>query len=157
VMKTLDHELGHLALGAAIPGAPRWLHEGFAWQHAADLDWSRGETLAGMAWFGGVIALDDLEAGFPAEELPASRAYAESSDFVGSPASRGRWVDRDDDGDRWPFRHFLANLAHGESLDDAAQHAYGVTLDELFTEWKSDLVRRYLVVPAGVFATGLWM
>lgn len=155
--KTLDHELAHLALGAAVPRAPRWLHEGFAWQHAADLDMARVETLAGMAWFGSVIPLDQLERGFPAEELPASRAYAESYDFVGFLARRGRWADASDDGDRYAFRNFLAELSEGRSLDDAAVEAYGATLDELFAEWKADLTRRYLLVPASVFATGIWL
>lgn len=157
LINTFDHELAHLALGAAVPDAPRWLHEGFAWQHAGDLDVGRTETLVGMAWSGDVIPLDSLEVGFPAEELPASRAYAESYDFVGYLAQRGRWPDANDDGDRWAFRRFLRALAHGSSLDDAAHQAYGLPLEELFVEWKSDLVRRYLTVPTSVFASVLWI
>lgn len=155
--RTLDHELAHLLLGAAVPHAPRWLHEGFAWQHARDADVARFETLAGMAWFGNVAPLDALEAGFPAEEAPASRAYAQSYDFVRYLAGRGRWSDGEDDGDRWPFRYFLRALSEGASVDAAARLAYGAGIDELFEEWRSDLVRRYLLVPASVFATALWV
>jgi hypothetical protein len=155
--KTLDHELAHLLLGAAVHGAPRWLHEGFAWQHAQDLDMDRVQTLAGMAWFGNIAPLDSLEAGFPADEAPASRAYAQSYDFVGYLAHRGRYVDPDDDGDRWPFRYFLRALANGKDVDAAAHEAYGAGIDELYEEWRSDLVRRYLMVPAGVFASALWI
>ena len=155
--KTLDHELAHLLLGAAVPQAPRWLHEGFAWQHAQDLGLDRLETLAGMAWFGNIAPLDALEAGFPAEEAPASRAYAQSYDFVGFLAHRGRWSDADDDGDRWPFRYFLRAMANGASVDAAAREAYGVGIEELYDEWRADLVRRYLLVPAGVFASALWI
>jgi hypothetical protein len=155
--KTLDHELAHLMLGAAVRNAPRWLHEGFAWQHAQDLGLDRVETLAGMAWFGNVAPLDALEAGFPVEEAPASRAYAQSYDFVGYLAHRGRWVDADDDGDRWPFRYFLRAMANGKSVDEAAREAYGVGIEELYDEWRADLVRRYLLVPAGVFASALWL
>jgi hypothetical protein len=155
--KTLDHELAHLLLGAAVRNAPRWLHEGFAWQHAQDLGMDRVETLAGMAWFGNVAPLDALEAGFPAEEAPASRAYAQSYDFVGFLAHRGRWSDADDDGDRWPFRYFLRAMAEGKSVDAAARQAYGVGIEDLYDEWRADLMRRYLLVPAGVFASGLWM
>lgn len=155
--KTLDHELAHLALGAAVPTAPRWLHEGFAWQHAQELDLGRVETLTGMAWFGGVIPLEDLAWSFPAEEAPASRAYAESYDFVGYLAHRGRYVDTDDDGDRYPFRDFLHALAAGKSPDDAARAAFGADLTELFAEWKADLTRRYLMIPATVFVSGLWL
>jgi hypothetical protein len=155
--KTLAHELAHLALGAAVPTAPRWLHEGFAWQQARDFDLDRLQALAGMAWFGGVLPLDELEAGFPAAEAPASRAYAESYDFVGFLVERGRYPDADDDGDRWPFRRYLRALAGGATLDDAALEAYGATMDELFVEWKSSLVRRYLLVPASVFTSALWV
>ena len=155
--KTLDHELAHLALGAAVPTAPRWLHEGFAWQHAEEMSWQRVETLAGMAWFGSVIPLDELTWAFPAGEAPASRAYAESYDLVGYLAHRGRYVDRDDDGDRYPFMQCLRELSSGKSLDAAALAAYGATMDELFAEWKADLSRRYLLVPATVFATAIWI
>ncbi len=155
--KTLDHELAHLLLGAAVRDAPRWLHEGFAWQHAQDLDLSRLETLAGMAWFGNIAPLDALEAGFPVEEAPASRAYAQSYDFVGYLAHRGRWTDGDDDGDRWPFRYFLRALSQGQDVDAAARDAYGLGIEEIYEEWRADLIRRYLLVPASVFASGLWV
>jgi hypothetical protein len=155
--KTLAHELAHLALGAAIADAPRWLHEGFAWQQAPEFDLDRLQTLAGLAWFGGVRPLDELEAGFPAAEAPASRAYAQSYDFVGFLAERGAYPDAVDDGDRWPFRRFLRALADGASLDEAAQQAFGAAMDELFAEWKASLVRRYLLVPASVFASFLWV
>jgi hypothetical protein len=156
--EVLHHELAHLALGAALgPSVPRWLHEGFAYQHSAEWSWDRTETLAGMAWGGGVIPLDELERGFPAEELPASRAYAESYDFVGFLARRGRWEDASDDGDRFPFRRFLTLIARGEDPDLAASHAYGRPLKALFDEWREDLSRRYLLLPAGVFAALIWI
>ena len=63
---TLRHELAHLALGAALGDrAPHWLHEGFAYQHSGEWSWERTETLAGMAWFGGIIPLDELDAVVP--------------------------------------------------------------------------------------------
>jgi hypothetical protein len=125
VDKTLDHELAHLALGAAVPGAPRWLHEGFAWQHAADLDAARIETLAGMAWFGSVIPLDELEYGFPAgrgacvarlrRELRLRRLPRPPR-----PLRRSRRRRRS-----LPFQDFLRELGHGKSLDEAARTAFG--------------------------------
>src|SRR5262249_33457960 len=102
VDSTLRHELGHLALGAALGDhAPHWLHEGFASQHSAEWSWDRTEMLAGMAWLGGIVPIDQLDASFPAEELPANRAYAESYDFVGFLSRRGRFEDGSDAGDRW--------------------------------------------------------
>jgi len=155
---TARHELAHLALGAALGDhAPRWLHEGFAYQHSAEWSWDRAETLAGMAWFGGIIPISELDARFPAEELPAQRAYAESYDFVGYLARRGRWEDTDDDGDRWPFRRFLRALGHGATLDQAAKSSFGKPLGELFDEWESTLSDRYMFAPIGLLGLAVWM
>ena len=156
--ETLRHELAHLALGAALgPDVPRWLHEGFAYQHSAEWTWARTETLAGMAWGGTIVGLDELEAGFPSQELPASRAYAQSYDFVGYLSRRGRWEDKSDDGDRWAFRRFLIDVASSHDLDAAAVKAFGRPMHELFDEWRADLRTRYMLIPAGVFASLLWI
>lgn len=155
---TLRHELAHIALGTALgPRAPHWLHEGFAYQHSAEWSWERAETLAGMAWFGGIIPLDQLDHSFPREEMPAHRAYAESYDFVGYLSRRGRWEDRDDDGDRWPFRRFLTMLGQGSDIDAAAQRAFGKPIGQLFDEWHEDLSKRYLLAPVGLFGLALWV
>lgn len=155
---TLKHELAHVALGAAIGDrAPHWLHEGFAYQHSAEWSWERTETLSGMAWFGGIIPLNQLDRSFPAEEAPAARAYAESYDFVGFLSRRGRYDDGSDRGDRFPFRHFLAEVGHGRSLDDAAKKAFGRPIGALFDEWREDLTTRYLTAPLGVLGLAVWV
>ena len=155
---TLRHELGHIALGVALGDrAPRWLHEGFAYQHAGEWSWERTETLAGMAWFGGIVPLNQLDASFPAAELPANRAYAESYDFVGFLSRRGRYEDKADDGDRWPFKRFLGEVSRTGDLDAAAKTAFGKHLGELFEEWRSDLTTRYMLVPIGLFGLALWI
>ena len=157
-LPTLRHELAHIALGAALgPRAPHWLHEGFAYQHAGEWSFDRSETLAGMSWFGGIIPLDELDASFPAEELPANRAYAESYDFVGFLSRRGRWEDTADDGDRWPFRRFLTMIGQGATPDAAAVRAYGKPLHELFEEWRSDISRRYLMAPIALLGLAIWV
>jgi hypothetical protein len=155
---TLRHELAHLALGAALgEHAPRWLHEGFAYQHSGEWSWDRVETLAGMAWFGGIVPIDQLDRTFPDEELPADRAYAESYDFVGYLSRRGRYEDGSDEGDRWPFRKFLAQLAHGASLDTAAIAGFGKPLHALFDEWRDALAKRYLFAPVGLLGLAMWV
>jgi len=156
--QTLRHELAHIALGAA-PGnrAPHWLHEGFAYQHSAEWAWERTETLAGMAWFGGIIDLDELDSSFPAQELPANRAYAESYDFVGYLSRRGRYEDTADDGDRYPFRRFLTLVGQGTNLEEAAARAYGRPLHVLFEEWRSDLSKRYFMAPIGLLGLAVWI
>jgi len=155
---TLRHELAHVALGSALgPRAPHWLHEGFAYQHSAEWSWDRTETLAGMAWFGGIIPIDQLDVSFPQEESPAHRAYAESYDFVGYLSRRGRWEDKDDDGDRWPFRRFLTMVGQGTELNAAAQRAFGKPISQLFEEWREDLSKRYMLAPIGLFGLALWV
>jgi hypothetical protein len=159
---TLDHELAHVALGAALgPRAPHWLHEGFAYQHSAEWSWERVETLAAMAWSHSMIPLGQLDAAFPEGELPASRAYAESYDFVGYLARRGRWEDPSDDGDRWPFRRFLRELGRSGGqpgdLDRAAIHAFGKPIHALFDEWRADLGSRYMLMPLGLIGAALWI
>lgn len=154
---TLKHELAHIALGVALEKAPHWLHEGFAYQHAGEWSWDRMETLAGMAWFGGIVELDDLDRSFPAEELPAHRAYAQSYDFVGYLSRRGRYEDKEDDGDRWPFRRFLTIVGQTGDLNAAAKTAFGRPLHELFEEWKEDLTNRYMLAPIGLFGLAIWI
>ena len=155
---TLRHELAHVALGAALgPRAPHWLHEGFAYQHSREWSWERTETLAGMAWSGNVIPLEQLDSSFPVQEQIAHRAYAESYDFVGFLSRRGRWEDKEDDGDRWPFRRFLSEIARGATPDAAARSAFGRSLHQLFEEWKLDLDQRYMLVPIGLFGLAIWV
>jgi len=157
-MATLRHELGHIALGVALgPRAPHWLHEGFAYQHAGEWSWERTETLAGMAWLGGIVPLEDLDRSFPREEMPAHRAYAQSYDFVGFLSRRGRWEDKHDDGDRWPFRRFLTEIGHTGDVDQAALTAYGRPLRDLFEEWRSDLTNRFMLAPIGLLGLALWV
>lgn len=157
--QTLRHELAHLALGAAFANqhVPHWLHEGFAYQHSGEWSFDRSETLAGMIWFNSVVPLEQLDASFPDQEMPADRAYAESYDFVGYLSRRGRYEDTDDDGNRWPFRQFLSLVGHGSSLDDAAIKAYGRPLNELFDEWHSDLSKRYFMAPIGLLGLAVWV
>lgn len=158
VEATLRHELAHIALGVALgPDVPRWLHEGFAYQHSAEWSWQRTEALAGMVWFHSIIPLDQLDQSFPAEEMAAHRAYAESYDFVGYLSRRGRWEDLSDDGDRYPFRRFLASLAAGESMNAAAIRAFGRPINDLFDEWRDDISNRLMFAPVGLFALSIWL
>lgn len=154
---TLRHELAHIALGAALGNVPRWLHEGFAYQHSAEWSWERTETLAGMVWFRSIIPLHELDRSFPMQEMATHRAYAQSYDFVGFLSRRGRWEDVADDGDRFPFRRFLSEIARTGDLDQAAVNAFGRTVPQLFGEWREDLQNRLMFAPVGLFALGIWL
>lgn len=158
VESIVAHELAHLALGAATSGrAPRWLDEGFAYLHSSDWSLGRVQTLTGMAWSGDVIPLGELDRHFPARESEVDRAYAQSYDLVAFLARRGSHADRDDDGNRWPFQHFIAQIADGVPPAQAARAAYGATLPQLFDEWIGSLRDRYLTLPAGLVGLAVWV
>jgi hypothetical protein len=158
VHNVVIHELAHLALGAALGGrAPRWLDEGFAYLHSSDWSFARVRTLTGMVWTGDVIPLDEIERRFPAAESEVHRAYAQSYDFVAFLAKRGRYPDTADDGDRWPFQRFLILIGEGHDVYDASLEAFGAPLHDLFDEWRQDLRSRYMLLPIGMFALGVWV
>lgn len=156
--KTLAHELAHMALVAALgPGrVPRWLNEGFAWLHSADDSWGRATTLGGAVWRDDLMRLDELERSFPAGENEVALAYAQSFDFVQHLATRGRWQDDRDDGDRAPFHRFLREIAGGATPNAAAMTAYGRDLAQLEGEWMESVRTRYMWLPVGVGTAALW-
>ena len=157
VLSVTAHELSHLALGAALHGrAPRWLNEGFAYLHSSDWSMARTQTLTGLAWSGNTIPLRELDQSFPAAEIEVHKAYAQSYDLVAYLARRGRYADKKDEGDRWPFRNYLAYIAAGESINDAALRAYGTSMVELYAEWYQDLRSRFMLVPASLFGLFVW-
>jgi hypothetical protein len=157
VLSVTAHELSHLALGAALRGrAPRWLNEGFAYLHSSDWSMERTQVLTGLAWSGNTIPLRELDDSFPAAEIEVHKAYAQSYDLVAFLARRGRYADKKDEGDRWPFRNYLAYIARGESVNDAALRAFGTSMVDLYAEWYEDLRSRYMLVPASLFGLFVW-
>lgn len=158
VVNVVTHELAHMALGAALKGrAPRWLDEGFAYLHSSDWSMERWRTLVGMAWTGNAIPWRELDGRFPDGEQQAAKAYAQSYDMVAFLAHRGKYKHSGDDGDRWPFQKFLMLIGQGHTPDQAARVAYLSSLDELYGEWYSRLRQRYLLMPVGLFALGIWV
>lgn len=154
---TTTHELAHMALGAALRGhAPRWLDEGFAYLHSSDFSWARTRTLTGMAWTGNRYFLYELEQRFPPGENAAGRAYAQAYDFVAYLAKRGRFVDKDDDGNREPFRQFLVRISDGRGLDNASIRAFGVPMDQLELEWWESVRKKYLWSLIGMSTLFVW-
>jgi hypothetical protein len=156
---TTAHELAHMALERALGAtrAPRWLHEGFAYQHSAEFEWGRAETLGAALFRRDLLPIDALETSFPARHDAVSLAYAESYDFVAYLANRGRWQDTHDDGDRFPFRSFLARVARGDGVDKAADAAFGRHLADLDAEWVQTLHDRYLWYPVAALGGFFWV
>jgi hypothetical protein len=152
------HELAHIALHVALGGRePRWLTEGFANLHSFEWSMGRAQTLAGLAWSGDVRPLAELDRHFSREHFVIDRAYAQSYDLVAFLARRGAHADSADDGNRWPFREFLAGIARGNTVDESARKAFRAPLSRLVQEWYEDLRSRYLYLPAGLLALGVWV
>ena len=150
-MSTLDHELGHVALGAALGDrAPHWLHEGFAYQHSAEWSWDRAETLAGMVWLRGIIPLEQLDRSFPAEEVARQsrvRRELRLRRITCRGAAAGRITTTTAIAGR--SAAFSREIGHGTDIDAAAKHQFGKPLHELFDEWRDDLQSRYLIGTGG--------
>jgi hypothetical protein len=156
---TLAHELAHMALERALGAerVPRWLHEGFAYQHSSEFSWDRAETIAAAMFRRDLLPIQALDSAFPERHDAVSLAYAESYDFVGFLANRGRWQDSGDDGDRWPFRSFLAEIAAGKSVNGAADAAFGRNIEELEGEWLEGLRARYMWYPMAALGGMFWV
>jgi hypothetical protein len=157
--RTLAHELAHMVIERALgPGhTPRWLSEGFAYLHSSDSSIARATTLFGAVFGGKLIPLGELDDSFPEGESEAGLAYAESFDFVGFLAERGRYEDGDDRGDRESFRLFLRDLAQGKGLETASEDAYERRLVDLESEWMGGLKSRYLWVPLSLLGGLAWV
>lgn len=137
----LRHELVHVALFRASAGAelPRWFHEGLAESLANEVSLMRAEALAGAVFGGGVPGLDRIEAEFHGDARQASVAYAAARDFV-------TWL-RYHDPDEAHFRQLLSQLHNGRSFEQSFDDAYGRSLVELDSDWRSGLLGRFVWFP----------
>ena len=143
------HELAHVALGKAMGSRriPRWLHEGFAIREAGEWSISRGTLLTRAVLTRSLIPLRDLTSGFPREEMKARLAYAESADFVGYIF---------DTYGREGFQGVIGAMAGGREFDRAVSQVLGISMDELETDWRRHLSRRYTWVPVITSSLTLW-
>jgi hypothetical protein len=80
----LRHELAHVLLDRRLRGrpVPRWFHEGYAQEFAAEWEMGTLWRLARAAWTGSAIPLGELEHRFPKTGPRAQLAYAESQAAV---------------------------------------------------------------------------
>jgi hypothetical protein len=136
---TLKHELCHLVLHRNIQGdrLPRWLDEGIC-------QWASGgiaelmvedpdKVLAQAAASDMLIPLRELER-FPDEEKSLLLAYEESRSFVEYLISKsGEEV----------FLQAMGHFKEGNSLDEAIQRSFSMSLHDLEQDWHSRLKRKY--------------
>ena len=136
---TLKHELCHLVLHRNIQGErlPRWLDEGVC-------QWASGgiaelmveepdKALAQAAASDILIPLRELER-FPDEDKSLLLAYEESKSFVEYLISRSG---------KESLLQAMAYFKEGNSLDDAIQRSFSMSLQDIEQDWHSRLKRKY--------------
>jgi hypothetical protein len=147
----LRHELGHVYLGAALADGgeevPRWFHEGFAARYADEWRWVDPYRLAWARTTGTLRPLAELRETIPDAGDPAV-AYVQSMAAVRALERRGGEV---------ALGHFLARIRDGATFDVALRETYGLTLDQFYAEWESELGRQYGWAVALTGQEGLWI
>ncbi|HXN30828.1 MAG TPA: peptidase MA family metallohydrolase [Polyangiaceae bacterium] len=150
LVELLRHELAHLALYDAVAGhhVPRWFDEGLAIHESGELPWARRVALADASLGKHLLPFADLDRGFPADHYDVNVAYAESADFVS-------FLLRD--ADRARFGSLVERVRAGAAFDRAIEDAYGTDMRKLEYEWRTELSRRFGIVPALTGGGLLWV
>jgi len=145
----LRHELGHVYLGAALGAGeeemPRWFHEGFAALYAGEWRWVDPYRLARARIAGTLVPLGDLGRSFPGDP---SVAYVQSMAAVRGLERRGGAVG---------LGQLIGRMREGATFDQALRGTYGLTLDEYYAEWESELGHQYGWTVALSGQQGLWV
>ena len=147
--QVLEHELVHILLGRAFAPAtpPSWLQEGVAQVLADQLGPDDAETLTNGTMLGGLLGLEALEHGFPADPNRARLAYAESADFVA-------YLMSTHGPDALPA--LIRASAGGDTMRQAVYASTGVFLEDLETDWKERHEDR-LSQSLAVLGSGEWV
>jgi hypothetical protein len=147
--EVLKHEYAHLALAAALKGheAPPWLAEGFAMLQSRGWSLSWTYVLSRGVLTKGLIPLENLAEGFPADEYQAELAYAESFSLVS-------YIKTDMGPQALP--RLIRGLAYGLDTETALKQATGLGLRDLERRWKEDLKKRFSWIPIVTSFFSLW-
>lgn len=144
------HELAHVALEDAVLGqhVPAWFNEGLAVGFARENGLDRQKVLGTAAINGTLLPLSDLDRGFPADHAEVNVAYAESVDFLKFLQARS---------DRLRFASTIRRVREGQTFDRALADAYGSDLRKLEFQWRSEVERRYSIIPVLAGGGILWV
>ena len=135
VVRTLRHELAHLALHEAVPvRVPLWFDEGYATWAAGEWDRLGGLELNLAVVRGAIPSLTELDGALRGPAASASDAYALAVSAVTELARRNPA------GTLGPL---LARLEAGEDFEAAVLATTGLTLDRFEQEWRRVVRRRY--------------
>ncbi len=144
------HELAHIALEDAARGhhVPAWFNEGLAVGFAGENGLDRQKVLGTATLNGTLLALGELDRGFPADAADVSVAYAESVDFLRFLQARS---------DRLRFAATIERVREGQAFDRALAEAYGSDIRKLEFQWRSEIERRYSLFPLLAGGGILWV
>lgn len=150
IEETFRHEMAHVALEDAVGGhhVPVWFNEGLAITLSNELAWARRETLMKATLQGTLIPLSDLDRSFPRENHDVSVAYAQAADFM-------QFLQRRADHAR--FVSMVERVKDGQPFDRAIADAYGSDLRKLEFQWRSELERRFSIIPALTGGGIIWV
>jgi len=144
------HELLHLALEDAVRGqhVPAWFNEGLAVLYADENGLDRQRALFNATISGKLLPLAELDHGFPHDNFEVNIAYAESVDFVHFLRRRS---------DELRFAMMIARVREGQPFERALAQAYGSDVRKLEFQWRSDLERRYSIIPVLAGGGLIWV
>jgi hypothetical protein len=144
------HELAHIALEDATLGqhVPAWFNEGLAVGFAGENGLDRQKVLGTATINGTLLPLADLDRGFPRNPSEVNIAYAESVDFLKFLQART---------DRLRFAATIQRVREGQAFERAIADAYGSDLRKLEFQWRTEVERRYSVIPLLAGGGILWV
>ena len=134
------HELAHVALEDAVLGAhvPVWFNEGLAIGLAGENSFDRQDVLWHATVYGNLLPLADLDRSFPRDHFEVGIAYAQSADFL-------RFLMRRTD--RVRFAAMVQRVREGQTFERSLGDAYSTDLRKLEYQWRSEVERKYSVIP----------
>ena len=135
VVRTLRHELAHLALHEAVPvRVPLWFDEGYASWAAGEWDRLGGLELNLAVVRGAVPSLTELDGALRGPAGSASDAYALAVSAVTELARRNP---------TGTLAPLLGRLEGGADFEGAVLATTGLTLDRFEQAWRREVRRRY--------------
>ncbi len=148
--RVFRHELAHVALEDAVLGqhVPVWFNEGFAMALSGEKAYDRMRVLWNATVSDTVLPLSELDRSFPSDTFEVNIAYAESADFM---AFLMRKADRE------RFAAMVRRVREGTPFERAMSDAYGSDLRKLEFQWRTDLERRYSLLPILTGGGILWV
>jgi hypothetical protein len=132
----MAHEMAHLVVHQATMNGygielPTWLDEGLAMYAEGELSSDMASALSSAVKGGRLDSVQSLSSSFPAETAAATLAYAESYSLV-------KYL-LDYKGGRENMLDLLGAIRAGSGYEEALQDVYGLSVNQLDSQWKQHL------------------